>query len=109
MFYFGVHIYPSRHHGHTMKQFFRSVFASILVIFEKGDEPYNYKPLNRTILKVMGVLFTGLAITVAFMVPADGGFGYMLPVVVFLALGITCLVVGILGNERAVCKIWGNR
>ena len=93
-----------------MKQFFRSVFASILVIFEKGEGPYNYKPLNRTILNVMGVLFSGLAIAVAFMVPADGNtFSYMLPVVVFLGLGITCLVVGILGNERAVCKIWGNR
>jgi len=92
-----------------MKQFFRSVFASILVIFEKGTEPYHYKPLNRMILNVMGVLFSGLAITVAFMVPPEGGFGYMLPVVVFLGLGIICLVVGILGNERAVCKIWGNR
>ena len=92
-----------------MKQFFRNVFASILVIFEKGTEPYNYKPLNRTILNVMGVLFSGLAIVVAFMVPAGGGFSYMLPVVVFLGLGVTCLVVGILGNERAVCKIWGNR
>ena len=92
-----------------MKQFFRSVFASILVIFEKGEGPYNYKPLNRTILNVMGALFTGLAIVVAFMVPEGSGLGYLLPVVVFLGLGVTCLVVGILGNERAVCKIWGNR
>ncbi|RVU85567.1 hypothetical protein EOL70_06350 [Leucothrix sargassi] len=92
-----------------MKQFFRNVFASILIIFERGDEPYNYKPLNRIILNVMGVLFSGLAIAVAFAVPTENGFGYMLPVVVFLALGITCLVVGILGNERAVCKIWGNK
>jgi len=92
-----------------MKKFFRSVFASILIIFEKGDGPYNYKPLNRIILNVMGTLFTCLAIAVAFSVPDEGSVGYMLPVVVFLALGITCLVVGILGNERAVCKIWGNR
>lgn len=91
-----------------MKEKLRALFSPVLNMFEKGVEPYIYKPLNRKILIVMGLLFSGLAAGVFYASPgADAG--YLLPVIVFSAVGAVCLVVGLLGNDRAVAKIWGNR
>lgn len=92
-----------------MKDLLRRLFSPILNVFEKGDEPYAYKPLNRKILMVMGVLFSGLAALIVFMSPDDGSFGFLIPVTVFSTVSFVCIVVGALGNERAVAKIWGNR
>lgn len=92
-----------------MKTLLRSLFAPLLNIFEKGTAPYHYKPMNRTLLIVMGVLFSGLALAVFFVARGGEGLGFLLPVIVFGAVGIVCFVVGGLGNERAVSKIWGNK
>jgi hypothetical protein len=35
--------------------------------------------------------------------------GYYIPVVVFGLVSLVIMVVGILGNERAVSSIWGNK
>ena len=91
-----------------MKEQLRILFSPILNIFEKGTEPYKYKPLNRKILIIMGVLFSGLAAGVFYSTPG-GDIGYLLPVIVFSAVGVVCLAIGFLGNDRAVSKIWGNR
>jgi len=32
----------------------------------------------------------------------------VLPLLIFSAVGLVCLVVGSLGSDRAVAKIWGN-
>jgi len=91
-----------------MKEQLRSLFSPVLNLFEKGAEPYIYKPINRKILIVMGLLFSGLAAAVLYFTPgADAG--YLLPVIVFSIVGLVCLAVGFLGNDRAVAKIWGNR
>jgi len=92
-----------------MKTLLRKLFSPILNIFEKGEEAYVYKPLNRKILLVMGVLFLGLASAVAYLAFDHGDPGFALPVLVFSAIALVTLVVGLLGNERAVAKIWGNR
>lgn len=92
-----------------MNVFLRRVFAPILNFFEKGNEPYHYKPLNRKILIVMSALFLGLALSVLYFIPADADKGYYFPVVVFSIIAIVGLVVGLLGTDRAVAKIWGNR
>jgi len=91
-----------------MKEQLRILFSPILNIFEKGTESYSYKPLNRKILIIMGLLFSGLAAGVFYFTPG-GNSGYLLPVIVFSVVGIICLIVGFLGNDRAVSKIWGNR
>lgn len=91
-----------------MKEQLRKLCSPVLKIFERGDEPYNYKPLNRKILIVMGLLFSGLA-TGVFYVSPSGNYGFLLPVIVFYTVGIVCIIVGVLGNDRAVAKIWGNR
>ena len=92
-----------------MKHLLRTIFSPILMVFERGDEPYAYKPLNRKILIAIGVLFSFLGTAVVYLSPADVDPGYFLPVGVFGAAGIVCLVVGLLGSDRAVAKIWGNR
>ncbi|MBL1274875.1 MAG: hypothetical protein COB30_002195 [Ectothiorhodospiraceae bacterium] len=92
-----------------MKNSFRKLFSPVLNIFESGDDPYAYKPLNRKILLVIGVLFSGLASVVAYLSLDAGEVGFLIPVLVFSGIAFVTLVVGLLGNERAVSKIWGNR
>ena len=92
-----------------MKSLLRKIFWPILSPFESGTEPYAYKPLNRKVLVVVGVLFLGLS---GFLAPSAikaGDAGYLLPLLVFSLAGLVCTVVGSLGSDRAVCKIWGNR
>ena len=92
-----------------MKTQLRNIFWFILRNFEKGEEPYNYKPLNRKILVFVGFLFIVLCmVTVYFSIKAES-YGYLIPVVVFFAVGFTSIIVGSLGSDRAVSKIWGNR
>jgi hypothetical protein len=92
-----------------MKTLLRKLFAPILNIFEKGDEPYAYKSLNRKILIVIGLLFLGLAAAVGYLAIGQGEAGFILPVLVFSAVSLVTLVVGLLGSDRAVAKIWSNR
>ncbi len=59
-------------------------------------------------LLVIGVLFGGLGLAVA--VLAQGkALTYLFPALVFGAVGLLALVVGGLGSDRAVAKIWGNQ
>lgn len=91
-----------------MKEVLRIIFSPILNIFESGDEPFTYKASHRKILIFMGCLFSGLATAVFIFLPADD-LGYLIPVVVFGVAGVISLLVGLLGTERAVAKIWGSR
>lgn len=92
-----------------MKSRLTQFFWFILRFFESGDEPYTSKPLNRKILIAVGVLFNVLWMVTAYLYAGRGGFDYLLPVVIFFSAGTVCLVVGLLGSDRAVAKIWGNR
>lgn len=92
-----------------MKNFLRRLFAPLLNIFEKGDEPFAYKKSHRTVLVVLGCLFLFLSIVAASLGVSFGQIGALIPAIVFLAIAVTALVVGTLGSERAVSKIWGNK
>ena len=92
-----------------MKQLLRKIFFPILDIFEQGDEAYAIKPLSRKILIVIGVLFSGLASVVFYLIPEESDLGYYLPVIIFYLIALVAVVVGALGTDRAVAKIWGNR
>ena len=92
-----------------MKKLLRKLFSPILNVFEAGDDPYAVKPLNRKILIIIGVLFLGLGSAVAYLAFDMNDAGFMIPVVVFCAVSLVTLVVGLLGTDRAVAKIWGNR
>ena len=90
-----------------MKQQLRRLFAPILNILEAGDEAYEYKPSHRSVLLIIGALFTGLASLVLFLAQGEDP-GYMIPVLVFGGIGLLSLLVVILGTDRAVARIWGS-
>ena len=92
-----------------MKTTLRKLFAPILNIFESGDGPYAYKKSHRTILKVVGALFLFLSTAVFGAGYVYAQAGAVLPGLVFLAVGLTCIIVSTLGTDRAVSKMWGNR
>ena len=92
-----------------MKQLLRTICSPILDIFESGSEDYDIKPWSRKILIVMSILFSCLASAVFYLIPADADAGYYLPVVIFGIIAILGFIIGLLGTDRAVAKIWGNR
>lgn len=91
-----------------MKKLLRTIFSPILNMFESGDESYNYKPSHRTILIIVGILFSGLAGLVYGQVRGLGS-TYLLPVVVFGGVAFVSLIIGLLGTDRAVAKVWNSR
>lgn len=90
-----------------IKQVLRKLFWPILNIFESGNAPFVYKVSHRVILIVMGSLFSGLASSVLLLSWGDD-MGYLLPVAIFGGAGFLCLLLGFIGNDRAVAKIWGS-
>lgn len=92
-----------------MKNMLRTLFAPVLNPFESGNEPYQYKALNRKILLFISAVFSFLASLVCFLIPEQADPGYYIPVVVFGVMGGVGLIVGCLGNDRAVAKVWNNK
>lgn len=92
-----------------MKQVLRKLCSPILNIFEKGPEPEIYKSLNRKILIIIGIMFSGLATAVLLSSSKSDDYGYLIPCVVFYCLALVCLIIGLLGDKRAVMNIWGNK
>jgi len=91
----------------SIKQKIRYVFSPILNIFESGTEPYHYKASQRKILIFVGILFTGLSALVLWLALGEDP-GYLIPVFIFGTAGLVSLIVGSVGNERGVAKIWGS-
>lgn len=92
-----------------MTTLLRKLFWPLLFWFEKGEEEYFYRPMNRTILLALGSIFLLLAALLAWIMPKEVEPGYWAPVAVFGLVGLVGLVVGLLGSNRAVSKIWGNK
>ena len=92
-----------------MKDTLRKLFAPILDIFEGGEEPYNYRPSHRSILLAVGCLFLILGMISVYFGSIAGGTGAYIPTIVFALVCIFCFVVGGLGSDRAVAKIWGSK
>ncbi|HHT00206.1 MAG TPA: hypothetical protein ENK73_05045 [Thiomicrospira sp.] len=92
-----------------MKSFFTKIFAPILNALENAEGDYAYSPSHRKILIVMGLLFliiSGVALYFSLLINQMAG---LLPVILFGAIGVICLVVALLGSDKAVAKIWRNR
>jgi type IV secretory pathway TrbF-like protein len=92
-----------------MKQRLRQLFAPLLKPLESGKVGPNYKASHRTVLNVVGVLFLVLATVSITALVYTGKVGALVPVLVFLGVGGVCVVVGTLGSDVAVSKMWGNR
>ena len=91
-----------------MKSLLRKIFAFLLKYFESGTEEFAYKSSHRTILIAVGVLFSLLALGLLWLAQGQD-LGYLLPVAVFGGAGLISLIVGTLGTDRAVAKIWGSQ
>jgi len=92
-----------------MKQVLIKLLWPLLRIFETDEEAVGYRDSHRVVLNIMGVLFLGLSFGSAWAGYVSGELGALVPVVVFLGLGFVALVLGILGSNAAVCKIWGPK
>ena len=92
-----------------MKNLLRKLCMPILRPLEAGDAEYVYKASHRKILLAVGALFMILvliwAVASIYTATLDGLF----PCLIFLAVSLVCMLVGYLGSDRAVAKIWGSK
>ncbi|MGH1428781.1 MAG: hypothetical protein ACRBEE_12630 [Arenicella sp.] len=93
-----------------MKKTLRTLFGFILTPLERGEADFKKNPLGRKVLIIIGLLFSSLggAVFTAIHLLKLHDLGYLIPGVVFTTVGVLCLIVGCLGNDRAVAKVWGN-
>ena len=89
-----------------MKAVLRKLCSPVLGMFESGEGEFDYKPSYRTILIVLGLLClviasASLAVTLMTSEPAG-----IIPILLFLLTGLVCEIVGLLGSDRAVARIW---
>ena len=80
----------------------------LLNLFESSNETYVYKASHRWILLVLSTMFTGLSLG-TLLVNGGDDLGYYLPVLIFGGVGLVGWIVGFLGTDRAVAKLWGSR
>ncbi|QSP95396.1 hypothetical protein LPB19_02950 [Marinobacter salinisoli] len=92
-----------------MKKALRALFSPLLKPLEAGEVGPNYKASHRTILIAVGTLFFILGTISLVAMVYTGQLGAFVPVLAFLGLGGICLVVGAVGSDAAVSKLWGNR
>lgn len=92
-----------------MKIAFRKIFYPLLNYFEAGEGQFNYRKSHRTALMVAGGLFLVLSLVSLWAALSTSQYAAFIPVFVFVTASIFCLVVGILGNDRAVATIWGSK
>lgn len=92
-----------------MKAHLRIVFSLILDRLESGDGEFRYKASYRTILIAVGVLFFLLSLVSLVAAFYTAQFGALMPFIVFFIVGSVCEIVALLGSDRAVAKIWGNK
>jgi hypothetical protein len=92
-----------------MKSALRKLFSPILNYFESGEGEFVYRKSHRTILIVVGFLFLMLSTISIVAALAAAQFAAFIPITVFFLGGLVCLVIGSLGNDRAVATIWGSR
>jgi len=91
-----------------LKAFFIRIFWFILAPFEDGEGEYSYKASSRNILLIVGLLFGGLSGGSLFVSIKNGEYAGFAPIIVFFGVALVCLVIGLLGSDRAVATLWGN-
>lgn len=91
-----------------MKQILKKAFWPILRFFETDEPADNYRKSHRTILNILGGLFLILSLGSASAVIFTGKFEAIAPVIIFFCIGSVSLIVGVLGSDSAVSRIWGK-
>jgi hypothetical protein len=90
-----------------MKNALRKLCSPVLTFFEKGEPAVNYRPSHRKILLAVAVLFLVLFGLSLYLALSAGQLGALVPVVAFFAVSTVSLIVGTLGSDTAVARIWG--
>ncbi|TYL48360.1 hypothetical protein [Marinomonas sp. IMCC 4694] len=94
-----------------MKEILRKLCSPVLSLFEssEGEGEYEYKPSHRTILIVLGLLCLVIASVSLMVTIMTGEAAGIIPIMMFLFTGLVCEIVGWLGSDRAVARIWKRR
>jgi hypothetical protein len=92
-----------------MKKQLRTIFLPILRMFESGEDEYHYKKSHRKVLNIMSLLFFFLSAYSAVVAIIASQLAGLLPIIAFFLIGFVCAVVGLLGSDRAVSKIWSRK
>lgn len=92
-----------------MKNLLRKLASPILNPLENAEGDYAYSPSHRLILKVMGILFIGIAAAGLYFSLKVEQMAGLLPVILFGGIGLLCLIVAFVGSDKAVAKLWRNR
>jgi hypothetical protein len=90
-----------------MRNLLRTLAKPLLDPLEAEGE-FVYRRSHRVILLVMSSLFLFLAGVTLWLMP-EGEWDYILPVLVFGGAGVTGLIVGTVGKDIAVARLWGSR
>jgi len=90
-----------------MKDKLRRIFLPLLAVFEKGDPAASYRPSHRKILLAVGMLFFVLFIVSFYLAVNSAQLASLLPALIFGLVSIVCILVGSLGTDVAVARIWG--
>lgn len=90
-----------------MNETLRKVFRPVLAVFEKGEPAASYRPSHRKILLAVGVLFLVLFAVSLYFAITSAQAGAIVPVLVFGAVSLVSILVGCLGSDIAVARIWG--
>lgn len=94
---------------HDIKKNLIKIFWPVLRFFETGTPDSSYKHSHRMALIFVGILFLFLAVVAGVSAQYVEEMGGAIPVVVFSGIGLVSLIVGTLGSNSAVCKIWGSK
>ena len=92
-----------------MKNSLRKIFSPLLRYFESGDGEFTYKQSHRKILIAVGFLFLAVSLFALYISIKTSQLGGIFPILIFLLAGLVCEIVGFLGSDRAVAKIWKSR
>ena len=92
-----------------MKKLMIKIFWPILKFFEIGEEVAGYKKSYRVVLIIVGSLFNALSMGSAAIAYAINEMGALIPLVVFFSVGGVALIVGMLGSDNAVSRIWSRK
>lgn len=92
-----------------MKNVFIKICWPLLRFFETDAEPANYKTSHRFALNFIGFVFLLLSLVSALIGYSSRELGALIPAVIFFGAGSSAVIVGLLGSNGAVAKVWGSK
>ena len=92
-----------------MKNVFIKICWPLLRLFETETQPENYKASHRFALNFIGFVFLLLSFVSTLLGYSSGELGAIIPALIFFGAGLSAVIVGLLGSNGAVAKVWGSK